>query len=586
MQQDLYSIDNNKIIDDDSSTIEEISECSDICDIFRGSIINNTYILLHKLGSGSFAQVWLAYKINFPLEPNNKNNQQNKNEFCALKIQNYDEYENGKKEREIFNKLNQVITIRKKETSKNKDIYCNDYSYINTILDSFVYQPDPSDDRKYMCMKFQLMGGSLYDLINSGKYKYGLPLNIIKSVIRQTLIGLKFIHEKAKIVHTDIKPENILFDGISNISQQIINEFNKINIRKTYFKYLMNYCSKNKIQLKKLKKKNFSDVLILVGEYINEFINEKFPNDDDTDDSDDDDSDDDEDDNDSDDDEDDDDSDDDDDEDDDYDDDDDDDDSEDNIKTDIECNIDNEMKNILKMAKKDKEYAPLNGGRLQSFDDYVYNPYIDYYKKNGKKVDLESCYNFVELLNNAEKSSDKEPIINDKYVTNCKIKISDFGSCCEFTQLNKDEIQTRYYRAPEIILDSKYNNSIDIWSIGCSIFELATGFILFDPLKEPMNKDIQHLFLMEKILGPIPKNIIESSRRGKFFYDIDENGEYKLKSVHKINYISLEELLINQHKFNDKDAKDLSEFIKLFLNYDPSKRIKIDECLEHSFLNE
>ena len=66
---------------------------------------------------------------------------------------------------------------------------------------------------------------------------------------------------------------------------------------------------------------------------------------------------------------------------------------------------------------------------------------------------------------------------NDGY----KVKIIDFGNACwthkQFTQ----DVQTRQYRAPEVILGAGYDESCDMWSIACIIFELLTGDLLFEP---------------------------------------------------------------------------------------------------------
>lgn len=55
------------------------------------------------------------------------------------------------------------------------------------------------------------------------------------------------------------------------------------------------------------------------------------------------------------------------------------------------------------------------------------------------------------------------------------IKVIDFGSSCFEDQSIYTYIQSRFYRAPEVILGCKYNTSIDIWSFGCIIAELLTG---------------------------------------------------------------------------------------------------------------
>ena len=60
-------------------------------------------------------------------------------------------------------------------------------------------------------------------------------------------------------------------------------------------------------------------------------------------------------------------------------------------------------------------------------------------------------------------------------------KIVDFGNACWADKQFTDFIQTRQYRAPEIILGAGYSFSVDMWSFACIAFELATGEMLFAP---------------------------------------------------------------------------------------------------------
>lgn len=62
-----------------------------------------------------------------------------------------------------------------------------------------------------------------------------------------------------------------------------------------------------------------------------------------------------------------------------------------------------------------------------------------------------------------------------------EVKIADLGNACWVNKHFTDDIQTRQYRSPEVILGSKYNETTDMWSLGCMIFELLTGDFLFDP---------------------------------------------------------------------------------------------------------
>lgn len=62
-----------------------------------------------------------------------------------------------------------------------------------------------------------------------------------------------------------------------------------------------------------------------------------------------------------------------------------------------------------------------------------------------------------------------------------KCKIVDFGNACWADKQFAEEIQTRQYRAPEVILQSGYTFSVDMWSFACMAFELATGEMMFAP---------------------------------------------------------------------------------------------------------
>lgn len=62
-----------------------------------------------------------------------------------------------------------------------------------------------------------------------------------------------------------------------------------------------------------------------------------------------------------------------------------------------------------------------------------------------------------------------------------RCKVVDFGNACWANKPNADEIQTRQYRAPEVILQSGYTYSADMWSFACTAFELATGEMMFTP---------------------------------------------------------------------------------------------------------
>jgi len=55
------------------------------------------------------------------------------------------------------------------------------------------------------------------------------------------------------------------------------------------------------------------------------------------------------------------------------------------------------------------------------------------------------------------------------------LQVIDFGSSCYENQRVYTYIQSRFYRAPEVILGAKYGMAIDMWSLGCILCELLTG---------------------------------------------------------------------------------------------------------------
>jgi dual specificity tyrosine-phosphorylation-regulated kinase 2/3/4 len=71
-----------------------------------------------------------------------------------------------------------------------------------------------------------------------------------------------------------------------------------------------------------------------------------------------------------------------------------------------------------------------------------------------------------------------ENILIQSY-SRCEVKVIDFGSSCYKTDHLGSYVQSRAYRAPEVILGMKYNELVDVWSLGCILFELLTGRVLF-----------------------------------------------------------------------------------------------------------
>ncbi|ORM39906.1 Serine/threonine-protein kinase SKY1 [Babesia sp. Xinjiang] len=155
-------------------------------------------------------------------------------------------------------------------------------------------------------------------------------------------------------------------------------------------------------------------------------------------------------------------------------------------------------------------------------------------------------------------------------------KICDLGNACWINQHFTDEIQTRQYRSPEAILKVGYDESTDLWSLACIIFELITGDYLFDPHgNTTQERDINHLQLIVELLGPIPLHIVHSSPRyGHLEREINNVTPWPLESV-----------MVRKYKMDPVDAQELSKFLLCMLKIDPRERMTADMLIANRWLH-
>lgn len=160
-------------------------------------------------------------------------------------------------------------------------------------------------------------------------------------------------------------------------------------------------------------------------------------------------------------------------------------------------------------------------------------------------------------------------VIDDDTLNNSTIVLTDFGSSIKISKID-EEIQTRYYRAPEVIMGYNMNEKVDIWSIGCIVYELLTGSILFDPDKdEKYTRDFNHLYLIEELFGKIPSSMVKKSSRKQEFFD--KKCNLKCGKIEKLNL---------EKEIPDKNI-DIIDFINKCLIIDPNNRPSVDDLLSH-----
>ncbi|KAJ7397723.1 Dual specificity tyrosine-phosphorylation-regulated kinase 4 [Pitangus sulphuratus] len=157
------------------------------------------------------------------------------------------------------------------------------------------------------------------------------------------------------------------------------------------------------------------------------------------------------------------------------------------------------------------------------------------------------------------------------------VKVIDFGSSCYEDQRVYTYVQSRFYRSPEVILGHPYAMAVDMWSLGCIIAELYTGYPLF-----PGENEVDQLACIMEVLGFPPADLIQGSSRKRTFFD----SKGFPKSVTN-----------SKGKKRCPDSKDLStvlkthdagflDFLKGCLMWEPALRMTPDEAMKHSWIQE
>ncbi|OUC49423.1 kinase domain protein [Trichinella nativa] len=552
MDVDLSSDSNMDDEEDYDDSMLRDSECGYLV-VNLGDVLNGHYYVIRKIGWGHFSTVWLGWDVN-------------SKQFVALKIVKSAEHyaETAQDEIKLLNSV------------RNSDPDDSKRDRVINMLDHFTIL---GDHGIHVCMVFEVLGHNLLRMIIQTNYR-GIPIPQVKRIMKQVLEGVEYLHNKCKIIHTDIKPENVLvclsheeiFEmakdaflkqraGIELSANAVCATSStpstnrpaaraknrKLKDEQALFEEELlsvfgldsSSCVKMASPNGKVEKRNScaedrkepSPTVGLLPEQISKMMlctdtqngNNVL------------------------------------------------DDPEHHLCEKLKIDVDEHVSGESMSAEIPK--GNLSAVKRSSSCCAVFQVDLDEQNGNlGKLVDQKSKEAKIIPASKPVSSNDDEVLV----------KIADLGNGCWVDNHFTEDIQTRQYRALEVLIGSGYSTPADIWSVACMAFELATGEFLFEPkTSDNYSRDEDHLAHIIELLGPIPRNVLSRGLYTRSYFT--RSGA--LKRIRNLRPWGLKDILITKYEWAEEEAESFTSFLLPMLEYDPSKRATATDCLAHPWLN-
>ncbi|WFD01677.1 dual-specificity kinase [Malassezia obtusa] len=172
-----------------------------------------------------------------------------------------------------------------------------------------------------------------------------------------------------------------------------------------------------------------------------------------------------------------------------------------------------------------------------------------------------------------------------RVLRNDDIRLIDFGSATFNDEYHSGVVSTRHYRAPEIILGMGWSYPCDAWSLGCILVEFFTGDALFQT-----HDNLEHLAMMERVLGALPDDYRRKAetykpeyfRNGQLDYPKPDTSKQSRRYVQ--NMKALQEIVMPHASYAKHNQRFVS-LLRRLLDFDPSKRITMQEALRHPYFD-
>ncbi|KAM7402627.1 hypothetical protein PAMP_017850 [Pampus punctatissimus] len=509
-----------------------------------GEIFVDRYQVVRKLGWGHFSTVWLCWDMV-------------KEHFVALKVV---------KSAQMFTEtaLDEIQLLKCVRDSDPKDPKREKLVH---LIDDFRIA---GVNGEHVCMVLEVLGHQLLRWIVKSNYT-GLPLPCVKSILRQVLQGLDYLHTKCKIIHTDIKPENILLRVDEDYIQKLAANTKLWHLPVSpAFSSSGNRRSREKQSLSNLLGK-LTGVFHTLGEWTSKVSRTQI-----------------------------------------------------NRLTRKERRQ-RGQEGASNHSQNDKPHvsfadvtAPCNtrsstchsklrGPNLtlrrqtMLLEDGLDSALHGHKDTNRSLPDLSkdapvSGSRSVLLHQTADRestppslssphsNSDSDVLLDLLKPQNADkilIKIADLGNACWVHKHFTEDIQTCQYRSVEVLLGADYSTPADIWSTACMAFELATGDYLFDPQSgATFSREEDHIAHIIELLGPLPSQFVLSGKNSKRYF----NHKGQLRHISKLKPWSLFEILVDKYEWPQEEAVQFSSFLLTMLELLPEKRATAAQCLKHPWI--
>ncbi|OAP60262.1 hypothetical protein AYL99_05264 [Fonsecaea erecta] len=487
--------------DDPAETTADEEDSEDYCKggyhpVHVGETYNNgKYVVVRKLGWGHFSTVWLSRDTTT-------------GKHVALKVVRSAAHYTETAIDEI-KLLNKVVQANPNHPGRR---------YVVSLLDSFEHK---GPNGVHVCMVFEVLGENLLGLIKRWNHR-GIPMPLVKQITKQVLLGLDYLHRECGIIHTDLKPENVLIE-IGDV-EQIVKAFVKEEKEST----------KDDNRNGRRRRRT----LITGSQPLPSPLNASFTNLD---------------------------------------------------KIGAHHHAPSSLNQVINDSVANKStdgLSMLEQLKLKAKENKANEePSTGEKAREGTTDPLEKDLAGVSLDN--KKSSDVDKVLkaakneDEPLGEIISVKIADLGNACWVGHHFTNDIQTRQYRSPEVILGAKWGASTDVWSMACMVFELITGDYLFDPQSgTKYGKDDDHIAQIIELLGPFPKSLCLS---GKWSQEIF-NRKGELRNIHRLRHWALPDVLREKYHFSVEEAKRISDFLTPMLELPPEARANAGGMSNSEFL--